>query len=246
MQNEATVALLKTLRFNGLLNQWDELTEVARLQPKSNLEFLHQLLETELSYRQTRTLLYRLDTARLPQIKTLGDFDCQETPVQRSDLECLAECQFVIAKRNVLLVGGSGSGKTHIALATAYTALQQNYRVKFYVFSDLARQLLQAKAHHYEGRLINSLLRFQVLVIDELGYLPIDQAAGHLLFELFSKLYERVSLIITTHLSFEEWAPLFGNAKASRAILDRVAHHCTIIETGNISWRLKEGSLIKN
>lgn len=170
---------------------------------------------------------------------------CQDTPVERETLDQLGECAFVSQKHNILLIGGSGSGKTHIALATAYAALQQRYRVKFYVFSDLARQLLKAKDHHYEGNLMNRLLYFQVLVIDELGYLPIDQAASHLLFELFSKLYERVSLVITTHLSFEEWAPLFGSSKASRAILDRVTHHCTIIETGEDSWRLKEGILIK-
>jgi DNA replication protein DnaC len=245
MQNEIIRTLLKKLHCQGILAQWDEFIGVATLHPKSNLEFLQQLLEAEVAHRQTRALLYRLDVARLPQIKTLTAFDCQETPIQSSDLESLAECQFVRDKRNILLVGGSGSGKTHIALATAYAALQQQYRVKFYVFSDLARQLLQAKTHHYEGRLMNRLLRFQVLVIDELGYLPIDQEAGHLLFELFSKLYERVSLIITTHLTFDEWASLFGSTKASRAIVDRVTHHCSIIETGNTSWRLKEGSPTK-
>lgn len=245
MQNEPIRSLLKTLHVNGILHHWEELKDVAALQSMSNLAFLQKLLETEAAYRETRALLYRLDVARLPQIKSLAAFECQETPVQPHQLEQLADCQFVKEKQNILLIGGSGSGKTHLALATAYEALQQRYRVKFYVFSDLARQLVQAKAHHYEGNLMNRLLRFQVLVIDELGYLPIDQAASHLLFELFSKLYERVSLIITTHLAFAEWAPLFGSAKASRAIVDRITHHCILIETGNDSWRVKEGNAMR-
>lgn len=142
------------------------------------------------------------------------------------------------------LTGGSGSGKTHIALSIAYAALQKHYRVKFYLFGDLARNLLQAKEHRYESSFMTRLQRFHVLVIDEMGYFPIDQQAESLLFELFSKLYEKTSLIITTHLTFEEWTPLFGSAKSSKAIIDRITHHCKIIETGNISWRLKEGSMV--
>lgn len=110
-------------------------------------------------------------------------------------------------------------------------------------FEGLGLQGLQAKERRYEQNFMAKLQRFHLLVIDELGYLPIDQQAGALLFELFSKLYEKTSLIITTHLTFDEWASLFGNAKASKAIIDRITHHCTILETGNKSWRLKEGSM---
>ena len=128
-------------------------------------------------------------------------------------------------------------------LRLTHKALIDSFKVKFYLFSDLARQLLQAKENRYEQSFMERLKRFHLLVIDELGYLPIDQQAGALLFELFSKLYETTSLIITTHLTFDEWAPLFGNAKASKAIIDRITHHCVILETGNKSWRLKEGSM---
>ena len=113
------------------------------------------------------------------------------------------------------------------------------------MFGDLARHLLQAKEHRYEANFMARLERYRVLVIDEMGYVPIDTQAGPLLFELFSKLYEKTSLIITTHLTFDEWAPLFGGAKSSKAIIDRVTHHCKIMETGNISWRLKEGNIGK-
>jgi DNA replication protein DnaC len=166
-------------------------------------------------------------------------------PIRKEQLIALTECQFITEKSNLLLIGGSGSGKTHIALAIAYAALQKLYRVKFYLFGDLARLLLQAKEHRYEANFMARLERYRVLVIDEMGYVPIDPQAGPLLFELFSKLYEKTSLIITTHLTFDEWAPLFGGAKSSKAIIDRVTHHCKILETGNVSWRLKEGNVAK-
>lgn len=246
MSNNATLfALLKTLRFNGMLAHFDELIEVAELKKMNGIEFLQQFLETEIAYRQTRSLAYRLELAKLPQVKSLENFDCHETPLDPEQLKRMTQCQFIEHHYNLLLIGGSGSGKTHLALAFAYAALQQGYRVKFYLFSDLARQLLHAKTHRYEANLMARLERFHALIIDEMGYLPIAPEAGSLLFELFSKLYEKTSLIMTTHLTFDEWAPLFGNAKASKAMIDRITHHCTILETGNISWRLKEGTTAK-
>jgi DNA replication protein DnaC len=245
MRNEAMLSLLKTLRFNGMLSQFDEIMEAAEIKKLNGIELMKQLFETEIAYRQTRTLRYRLEMARLPQVKSLDNFDCSELPIQKEQLIALTECQFIIEKSNLLLIGGSGSGKTHIALAIAYAALQKLYRVKFYLFGDLARLLLQAKEHRYEANFMARLERYRVLVIDEMGYVPIDPQAGPLLFELFSKLYEKTSLIITTHLTFDEWAPLFGGAKSSKAIIDRVTHHCKILETGNVSWRLKEGNVAK-
>lgn len=241
MRNEAMLSLLKTLRFNGMLSQFDEIMEAAEIAKLNGFQLMQRFLETEIAYRQTRTLRYRLDMARLPQVKSLDNFDCSELPVKKEQLLGLAECQFIINKSNLLLIGGSGSGKTHIALAIAYAALQKLYRVKFYLFGDLARLLLQAKAHRYEASFMARLQRYHMLVIDEMGYVPIDPEAGPLLFELFSKLYEKTSLIITTHLTFDEWGTLFGGAKSSKAIIDRITHHCNIIETGNISWRIKEG-----
>lgn len=245
MPNETVLALLKSLRFNGILSQLDEIIEVADIKKLTPIQWLQQLLETEIAYRETRSLRYRLELARLPQVKSFENFQCDGLPITQEQLSQLAECQFVEEKRNVLLIGGSGSGKTHIALAVAYLALQKHYRVKFYLFSDLARRLLQAKEHRYEENFMAKLQRFHLLVIDEMGYCPIDQQAEPLLFELFSKLYEKTSLIITTHLTFDEWAPLFGSAKSSKAIVDRITHHCKILETGDTSWRLKEGKMDK-
>jgi DNA replication protein DnaC len=245
MSKENMLSLIKTLRFNGMLSQFDEVMGIAEMKKMNGIEVMQRFLEIEIAYRQTRSLRYRLDLARLPQIKSLDNFDCQDIPIELEQLRDLAECQFIEESRNLLLIGGSGSGKTHIALAIAYAALQKHYRVKFYLFSDLARNLLQAKEHRYEANFMMRLQRFHVLVVDEMGYFPVDQQAEPLLFELFAKLYEKTSLIITTHLTFDEWTPLFGSAKSSKAIIDRITHHCKILETGNISWRLKEGNMAK-
>ncbi len=245
MAKENMLSLIKTLRFNGMLSQFDEIMAIAEMKKMNGIEVMQQFLETEMAYRQTRSLRYRLDLARLPQVKSLDNFDCHDIPIQPEQLRHLAECQFIEEKRNLLLIGGSGSGKTHIALAMAYAALQKHYRVKFYLFSDLARNLLQAKEHRYEANFMARLQRFHLLVVDEMGYFPVDQQSEALLFELFAKLYEKTSLIITTHLTFDEWVPLFGSAKSCKAMIDRITHHCKVLETGNISWRLKEGNMAK-
>lgn len=243
MHYESLRPLLKQLRFNGMLAHFDEIMTISDTKKMTGTELMKKFLETEVSHRHTRSLIYRLELARLPQIKSLDQFDGSNTPIPEEKLKQLLECHFIIQRQNLLLIGGSGTGKSHIALALAHAALQKSFRVKFYFFSDLARQLMHAKEHSYEQSLMARLQRFHLLVIDELGYLPIDQQASSLLFEFFSKLYERTSLIITTHLTFDEWAPLFGSPKTSKAMVDRITHHCIILETGNKSWRLKEGSM---
>lgn len=245
-ENEAIMTLLKTLRFNGMISQFNDIMEVAQIKQLNSIDLMKQFLETERAYRQTRSLSYRLEVARLPQIKSLDNFDYQETPIQKLQIDAFTECQFIKEKSNILLIGGTGTGKTHLSLAIAYAALQKLHRVKFYLLGDLSRQLLKAKEHRYEENFMARLQRFELLIIDDFGYLPLDQQAGTLLCELFSKLYEKTSLIIATHLTFDEWGPLFGGGKSSKMIVDRVTHHCKIVETGNISWRLKEGSMSTN
>ena len=154
--------------------------------------------------------------------------------------------KFIKDHYNILIIGGSGAGKSHLAIGLAYLALQNSYRIRFYKFAELARDLIKAQSHNYETAFMAKLQRFDLVVIDELGYLPIDPKASPLLFELFSNLYEKVSTIITTHLTFDEWPNIFGNIKATKAIIDRFTHHCLVLETGNKSWRLKEGKTTKN
>ena len=164
-------------------------------------------------------------------IKLLSDTD-QSKLVENIDLTKLIKNH-----ENIMLIGGSGSAKTHLAIGLAFIAIESSYRVRFWTLNELAVQLLNARTHNYEVKFIDAVKRFQLIVIDELGYIPIKPEARFLLFELFAKLYERSSLIITTHLRFEEWGDLFGNPKATKAIIDRLTHRCHIIETGNKSFR---------
>ena len=226
-----------------MLAHLDEAMTVADRDHRSVIDVLTGFLEIEKAHRQSRSLAYRLELTRLPHIKFLEEFDWSNTPLKQEKIESLMDNHFIHHKQNLLLIGGSGTGESHLSLALAHNALKKECRVKFYFFSDLARHLLYARERKYEQNFMAGLQRFHLLVIDELGYLPVDQQATALLFELFSKLYEKTSLIITTHLTFDEWAPLFGSPKASKAIIDRITHHCTILETGNKSWRLKEGSM---
>jgi DNA replication protein DnaC len=242
MLYEAVKTQLETLKFNGMLEYFKEMPKVK----EDNLQLLQTLLEREAAYRQTRSFMYRLHLAKLPQIKSLDNFITAELPVDTNVLSEAASMKFIADHYNVLVVGGSGSGKTHLALGLSHRALQHNYRIRFYKLTDLARALLLAEAHNYQANFIARLRHFHLLVIDEFGYLPIDPKASALLFELFSNLYESVSILITTHLTFEEWSGLFGNTKTTKAMIDRFTHHCLVLETGNKSWRLKEGKMRKS
>jgi len=192
---------------------------------------LKKLLVVEREHKTSRSLKYRLQLAKFPSVKLLAD-------TSQSKLVANINVPDMIKKHeNILLIGGSGSAKTHLATGLAYVAIESGYRVKFYTLSELANRLLKAKAHNYENQFIEFVKRFHLVVIDELGYVPIDSNASPILFALFAKLYEQTSLIITTHLKFEEWGNMFGDAKATKAIIDRITHHSKIIETGNKSFR---------
>lgn len=207
----------------------------------ANSEFYEQLIELlqkEVEYKKSRSLSYRLKLAKLPQIKLLAD-------TKAASLVSTIDVSDVINNQeNLFFIGGSGSAKTHLAIGLAYNALELGKRIKFYTLANLARDLLLAQQHNNEMSLMLRLQRFDVLIIDEFGYVPIDKKAGVLLFELFAKLYEQTSLFITTHLKFDEWNDMFGDLKATKAIIDRLTHHCHVVETGNISYRMKGGTKI--
>jgi DNA replication protein DnaC len=230
--------LLKALGFKGMLRYFEETLDLKKTDETWPKIFC-SLLEQEKAYRQTRSFAYRLSLSKMPQIRSLDNFDITGLPIKHDVFEKTKDMQFIDDHQNILIVGGTGSGKSHLALGFAHKALQEKYRVRFFKFSDLARKLIQAKTHNYEDKFMRRLLRFNLLVIDEFGYLPVDPAASPLLFELFSNLYENVSVILTTHLVFEEWADIFENKKSTKAIIDRFTHHCLVLETGNKSWRLQ-------
>lgn len=222
------IFLLDKLRLTGIKTHLLEREE----QPVDGVyELLKSLLEVEHEYKKSRSLHYRLNLAKLPTVKLLSETS-QARLVERIDIK-----QLIDNNQNVILVGGSGSAKTHLAIGLTFLAIQKSYRAKFYTLNELAMQLLNARAHNNEIKFMEAIKRFDIIVIDELGYVPIKPESGPLLFELFAKLYEQTSIIITTHLRFEEWGEIFGNAKATKAIIDRLTHHCKIIETGNKSFR---------
>ncbi|WP_341757031.1 MULTISPECIES: IS21-like element helper ATPase IstB [unclassified Candidatus Tisiphia] len=225
------ILLLDKLGLVGMKMQLTEMDLAKESSVGAVYETLKRLLEAECQYKKSRSLNYRLQLARFPTIKLLSDTS-QAKLVGNIDIQ-----KVVDNHQNIMLIGGSGSAKTHLAIGLAFTAVEKGYRVRFYTLNELASQLLNARMHNYELKFIDSVKRFNVVVIDELGYIPIKAEARFLLFELFAKLYEQSSLIITTHLRFEEWGDIFGNPKATKAIIDRITHHCQIIETGNKSFR---------
>jgi DNA replication protein DnaC len=231
---------LRTLKLPGVAQEYPALARQAREDGWAYEEFLRQLLETELRSRQDRVAARRLQEARFPVVKTLDQLDWPALQgVSRTKVLELASCAYLQRAEDLIVLGPVGTGKTHLVTGLGVEAAKRRFRVVFTRAADLVRTLLEARDERTLGQMHRRLRRADLLIIDELGFVPFDRAGGELLFNLLSDRYETRSTAITSNLSFGEWVQVFSNEKLTTALLDRLGHHAHILVTRGPSRRTR-------
>jgi DNA replication protein DnaC len=232
---------LKQLRLPTFLREYDKVARQCAVDSVDYPRYLLRMTELELLDRERRATERRIHQARFPVVKSLDSFHFLAIPTLNKSLVLeLARCEFLQRRENVLLLGNSGTGKTHLALALGLVACQRGHRVRFTTAAALVHELIEAQDERRLRRYQKQMAGYELLIVDELGFVPLSKTGAELLFEVFSQRYERSSTLVTSNLPFQEWTEVLGSERLTGALLDRLTHHVHIVEMNGESYRLKE------